>query len=173
VALLPLSCGNDRIDLFPIEPAEAAAGDAVSALEPEAAAGVSCASDADCKNATEHRCEVARGVCVDCVGDSDCAGRNDSRCNLYQNRCVLPCTVSSNCLGADVCDTSHMWCADCVMNDAQCGKSKPHCVEETCVCQSDAECGVNQRCWVGTCVSCVTSADCPAGQTCTASHDCG
>jgi hypothetical protein len=165
------SCGSDRIDLFAAVLVEAGPFDAPVEIAPfEASSG--CTTDSDCKIGAAHRCEPALHVCVNCVGDSDCANRNDSRCNLYKNECVLPCAANTDCLGLDVCDVSHMWCADCVMNDAQCSTSRPHCVDETCVCQTSAECGVGKVCWQGACVSCGTTADCPAGKVCMANHDC-
>jgi hypothetical protein len=171
VIALP-ACGAGSIDLFGSQPRDAAANDEdAAAVPPEANTGALCTSDTECKSAGAHRCDVAVQMCVECIDDDDCLGRNDSRCNQVTHACVLPCTTTGDCLGSDVCDTSQMACADCVV-DSQCGKTEPHCVSENCICVVDSECASGKRCWVGACVSCVTTADCAAGKTCTANHDC-
>jgi hypothetical protein len=169
--LLP-ACGTGSIDLFGLELGDAAVTDGVSITSPpEAAADGGCTSDAQCTSAGAHRCDAALHQCVECVADLDCVGRNDSRCNQVTHGCVLPCTTTGDCLGSDVCDTSQLACADCLV-DSQCDKTEPHCVSEECICLVDSECAPDKRCWVGACVSCVTTADCPAGKACTANHDC-
>jgi hypothetical protein len=171
-----LSCGTGSIDLFPgarpdagtVEPPS---GDTAE-MPPQTDSETGCASDTVCMMvAGLHRCDLALGQCVECLGDTDCANRNDSKCNVMTHGCERPCAASSDCLGTDVCDTTQMVCASCLV-DSTCPQSAPHCVSERCTCLSDAECGANEHCAAGACVDCVTSADCPAGMECAANHEC-
>ena len=161
-----------------------------------------CASNGDCKNATQPTC--SGGYCTGCSSDQDCGGATPS-CDAPRHTCV-PCLDASNANGksAACADPAHPACQSetCVVcnpgsNDKTSSKNGA-CASRTPVClkgasaavnscsgcdpaSNDAVSGHNPACAgsalvcdssTDSCVACTATAQCKTGDYCGSDKAC-